>query len=812
MKNIAVAFLLLCTFKLFAANPTLAGTNVFTGSNNFVGPATLHDVTIAGATPAQFAVLDSDGKIVSTLDGSSLNSLNATHITSGTVPLARLPAASVFPQTNGGVIYSFNSLGQFTMTNPASLPNPSGWTMGTNGHYRGVDQYGNIREWTTNRFMVQTSVGGASKTLIFSNDTLTVDGALVITNGIGIVLPSILAAGALPASVTVPAGSMPALTGAVTTSAGSAVTALGSFSSASLSTAVSDETGSGALVFANNPIITGGIFNGTNNGSFAGSMQGVGNTIAYGLNLQAVPKTLFIIGHSRSVKLAGLTDPGFSSWISYGGYTNAVASGSFTNDAWGRKTLMYRPVGTAYAAGNNSFWDIMLRKTYGTNGNNIGLDTACAVPGNTIWNTWMGRPAFISYFESQGWHGNLYYGSNNQLNSGGLTQPGGRWNRFWVQSTNELGLSCNGFVFTNLVVGNSYLFWGGGAIGSGQPITVWGYTNSVFGSYIYNQNFVGNQYAPNYLPPYISQNNIGSNSISPVVAWIDSNAPAITGIPAAIAIGPFGGNDFLGVPIVDTNLCAYNVYVISNLCAHAIALGYPPPFVLTEDLAFGSTNTTLATNILIFNTLEKQLPPSICKMVDIGTTNILSGFDSTSGNFISDNAHYSTNGANLMGFTVLSIAGFVGMNPPPVFTGNFPPYLPGIWDSNLTGNTYYVVPGTSTNASPVNGTITALTTFATNFTTSTIGINNWNRPIELFPNVNYGEAGVVGVSSLQLEVVGFSTNYAVPMVTIIGGVAQTLKGSVMPIIVPAGSTWYFRDTSSGAGNSCSPTNGTIQIQ
>lgn len=86
--------------------------------------------------------------------------------------------------TNSGVIYSFNSSGQFTMTNPASLPNPSGWTMGTNGHYRGIDQYGNIREWTTNRFTIQTSVGGVSKTLMFSNDMLTVNGALVATNSV----------------------------------------------------------------------------------------------------------------------------------------------------------------------------------------------------------------------------------------------------------------------------------------------------------------------------------------------------------------------------------------------------------------------------------------------------------------------------------------------------------------------------------------------------------------------------------------------------------------------------------------------------
>lgn len=648
--------------------------------------------------------------------------------------------------TNNGIIYSFNSLGQFTMTNPASLPNPSGWTMGTNGHYRGVDQYGNICEWTTNRFMVQISVGGVSKTLMFSNDTLTVDGALVITNGVGIVLPSILSAGALPANVTVASGS-----------------------------------------------------------SFSGAFQGVGNSVSYGLNLQAVPKKLFIVGHSRSVKLSASTG---AAWWSYGGYTNSVAVGGFTNDAWGRRTLYYSPGGSAYT-GNYSFWDRMLQKVYGTNGNNIALDTACAVPGNTIWNAWMGLPAAFSYYQDQGFHGAVSYDSTGFYTS---VIECGRWEAY-VPTATDSSLVCNGTIITNVTVGQRYLFWPGGAVGAYTTLKLYGTPNAVFNGYIYFQQFQGNLYtSPNYLPPYISQGGNGSNSITSIVSWIDSNSPAITGIPASVAIGPLGGNDFLNLTVVDTNLCAYNALVISNVCAHFIAVGFPPPFVLTEDRAMGSTNTAYGTNVSVFNGLLKLLPPSICKVVDIGLTNQLSGFDANSANFGTDSVHYSTNGADLMGLTTLQGTGFGRMDPPPVFTGNVPPYIPGIWDSNLTGNTYYVVPGTSTNASPVNGAVSALTTFATNFTTSTIGSNSWNRPIELFPNVNYGEAGVVGVSSLQLEVVGFSTNYAVPMVTIIGGVAQTLKGSVMPIIVPSGGTWYFRDTSSGAGNSCSPTNGAIQIQ
>jgi hypothetical protein len=58
------------------------------------------------------------------------------------------------------------------------------------------------------------------------------------------------------ASGTVPAARLPALTGAITTSAGSAATSLGSFSSANLLGALTDETGSGPAVFATSPSLT----------------------------------------------------------------------------------------------------------------------------------------------------------------------------------------------------------------------------------------------------------------------------------------------------------------------------------------------------------------------------------------------------------------------------------------------------------------------------------------------------------------------------------------------------------------------------
>lgn len=126
MKQFVIACLLLFTVKLFAASPTLAGTNSYapSGQNFFQNLLTI---------------------------------------------------------TNGGNIYSFDGQGRFTMTNPA---NGAYSIQGTNGHYKSVDQYGNLREWTTNRFTVQTSVGGVSKTLLFSNDVLSVDGVAVATSGV----------------------------------------------------------------------------------------------------------------------------------------------------------------------------------------------------------------------------------------------------------------------------------------------------------------------------------------------------------------------------------------------------------------------------------------------------------------------------------------------------------------------------------------------------------------------------------------------------------------------------------------------------
>lgn len=132
MKKIISLTLLFFTLNLFAQTAQLKGSNLFSGQNTFS---------------------------------------NVTYFTSG------------------GIIYSFDGQGRLTMTN---LSNGAYSIQGTNGHYKSVDQYGNLREWTTNRFTIQISVGGVSKALVFSNDILMVDNAPVIENAqFGVYLPGL---------------------------------------------------------------------------------------------------------------------------------------------------------------------------------------------------------------------------------------------------------------------------------------------------------------------------------------------------------------------------------------------------------------------------------------------------------------------------------------------------------------------------------------------------------------------------------------------------------------------------------------------
>ena len=82
--------------------------------------------------------------------------------------------------TNNGVIWSFALNGQFTFTNTAT----GAWGMtGTNGHVKFIDQYGDEYHQTTNSLQSQVQVAGVKHTLLWTNATLYIDGAVAVTNG-----------------------------------------------------------------------------------------------------------------------------------------------------------------------------------------------------------------------------------------------------------------------------------------------------------------------------------------------------------------------------------------------------------------------------------------------------------------------------------------------------------------------------------------------------------------------------------------------------------------------------------------------------
>lgn len=619
----------------------------------------------------------------------------------------------------------------------------------------------------------------------------------------------------------------------------------------------------------------------TNNATFGGNLTGSFNGYASGINLQAVSKIFFAIGHSRSVKLA--ENASGSAWWNYianpanlllqfPNFTNVAvgATGTntygVTNDAWGRSTLYFSPAGSSYT-GNNSFWDRMLQKVYGTNGNNIKLDTACCIPGNTLWNTYGGLPVEYSLIEDQNWHGNLSYAANGVLNTSGLTIEAGRWIRLHVLTTNELGFTCNGNNFTNLIVGNDYTFYSGGTLGSQVAITVWGTPLAVYNSYFYFGKYVSEQFNPNYAPPYIRAQELVNTNFS-MVSYLDSNSPAITGVPAMAAIF-IGGNDLL-LDTTNNNLAyvRFMVYDISNLCVHLINEGFPPPLVLTEEIT-PATVGVVATNIYLFNSLLRQLPPSVCRLLDTAATNAAGGFE-TATNYGADLTHYSTNGADIMGATVLKLSGFGYLSPAAQPIGNYLTNIPVAATNPFVVSAVFANTGTTPTVTggvltiPTNVLVFAgytdaqaykqgtnavnaisnsgdVSTNAANLTlvftpTGTNDIKNIAQSAVLFTNTttdvivasnlvigvfytnNYNTqieikkvrvvpilALVSGNVSCSLELSGVDTNtfYEEPTVTLIGSMSGPETNALAGFTVAPGGIFRFVDTSSGAGNSVS---------
>lgn len=137
------------------------------------------------------------------------------------------------------------------------------------------------------------------------------------------------------------------------------------------------------------------------------------------------------------------------------------------------------------------------------------------------------------------------------------------------------------------------------------------------------------------------------------------------------------------------------------------------------------------------------------------------------------------------------------LNPTAAITTNctvhVPPYI---------GNGYGL-----TNVTPIAPTI-----IKTNLSLATVGVNNWGRPIQICSfSVNLSEAGVVGVSGIQIEVPGQITNRVSSITSIAGTIVGSDTNALPGAFVPVGGTWNIRDISQGAGNSSSIGNGGQQI-
>lgn len=119
--------------------------------------------------------------------------------------------------------------------------------------------------------------------------------------------------------------------------------------------------------------------------------------------------------------------------------------------------------------------------------------------------------------------------------------------------------------------------------------------------------------------------------------------------------------------------------------------------------------------------------------------------------------------------------------------------------------TYYGNGAGITNVTP-----NAPTLIQTNFLTGTLYNNTYGRPIQISASASLTTAAVAGMVQLSLEVAGQVTNRA-SVLTAIGVVAGTATNAISSAIVPVGGTWYFRNTSSGTGDTAAAVGGQILV-
>lgn len=290
--------------------------------------------------------------IISAIDGS-------VAITDAT--LAAMIAAGGTPTsawTNNGVIRSFNSLGQFTFTNTST----HAWGMtGTNGHVNFIDQYGNNYKQTTNAVQFQIQVGGVTKTLLYSNNVLTIDGNTVLSGNVG-------AAGTYRSITTgadgrVTAGSNP------TTFAGYGL----SDTSDNLRATLTDKTGTGLSVFATGATINPArlTYIGTN-GDQSGDGGWFVNYLSAIQNLQYQKSAYGDVNNDGGWKSLYFTGSG--SFLTTLNATNVV--GTLTNSTTGN---------AATATTATSFTGSLAGDVTGTQGATVVTATIPRLGGTNAW-------------------------------------------------------------------------------------------------------------------------------------------------------------------------------------------------------------------------------------------------------------------------------------------------------------------------------------------------------------------------------------------------------------------------------------------
>lgn len=503
-------------------------------------------------------------------------------------------------------------------------------------------------------------------------------------------------------------------------------------------------------------------------------------TVSFG-GIKGVELPLIFYGFSDSLFQNSRTD----GWKSQGGFTNQYSTGGVTNG------YIFYNIGS-YSTNNVSVMNAMSNSAYANNNLFFNIDIAGVVPGGLgidLWGTFNGSN-YISMTSLQAnlnfdqVHGFTYTSSglftnNNAIHGDPLPQT------WWPASTNDISLTIQGNTYTNLltnqpisltITGNSYNV----GIFKGTP----SFTTATLVSSAWK---AGQGSIAKYAAPYTSASdglNFSGGNL-PTGTWGDSNAPVRTGAKAGIMI-QFGNND-TAKTTNDQALFA----VLCSYADHEHAMGYWPIILWSGSLSPSFVgNSRLLTMTNLINDERAGWQGHFDAFVDVQKMMDFNNMWQNSIFFMADGTHWQWYTANYIatnGLAQLQWANLIPTAPVPSYSGN-----------------HFGNGGGLTNLPPY-------TTFTTNFTSAVTGSNIWNRPILLTPNVVYSEASVAGTSQLQVEVPGFMTNYTVPLFTIIGS-SGNFRGTMAPVIVPSGRVWFIRDISTGAGVSCNPTNGTIQIQ